>query len=91
METPIVVGDTVRSFDFASGSYGRDLTGQHACFIEGEVAAIGPIEGCPRYLIKVTRQAFGGAEYSKFTEEWATPPVNGTPKMCGVCNYVERL
>ena len=72
----IVVGDQVRSFDF---DYCEDLTGDRACYVEGEVAAIGPIEGCDRYLIRVSRRVFGGEEVEH--PEWVRPPVNGTRQL----------
>ena len=76
----IQVGDDVRSFDFES----RDLKGEHACFVEGEVVAIGDFEefpDCQRYKIRAARHIFRGEEIEH--EEFIYTPLNGTPTSMG--------
>jgi len=89
----IKVGDKVRSFDFADGEWGRDLTGERACYVEGQVISIGMImEGCPRYEILVERDVFGGEESDRRVGTQVYPPVNGTPStMGGPTDFVEKL
>ena len=91
----VKVGDRVRSFDFD----GRDLTGEKACFIEGDVVAIGrpPWCECDRYIVRVAKRIAGGREVNKPAvtegEDLVFPPVNGgTPKLFGgVCDGVVRI
>ena len=96
----IKVGDRVRSFDFADGDYGRDLTGERACFVEGVVTDITRMipgedgflmnAGCDRYVIAVERQVFGGKVV--FGADTVYPPVNGTPTWGDrVTNCVEAM
>lgn len=82
-EPGIGVGDRVRSYDFA---------GVWDHYIEGVVEAITePMEGCPRYKLRVERRVVGGQEAPPYAE-YVYPPVNGTPTMMGkVTNLVERL
>jgi hypothetical protein len=88
----IVIGDRVRSFDFANGEYGRDLDGERACYAEGEIVGFDHIEGCDRYRILVDRGVFGGEDCDRQVGRLITPPVNGTPKSFGgVCDFVECL
>lgn len=83
-EFDIVVGDRVRSFDFAMGKHGRDLKGKNACYIEGVVESIGAkVEGFLRYTIRVTKDVFGGKEQSDRLGMLVYPPVNGTPTGLG--------
>lgn len=84
----IKVGDSVRSFDFADGKFGRDLVGERACYIEGTVVDITRMvpgedgflmdAGCDRYVIAVDKRVFGG-EVVKAEASTFYPPVNGTP------------
>ena len=84
----IQVGSKVRSFDF---DYCRDLTGERACYTEGEVIGIEPHGGCDRYVIAVERAVFGGEEREAWPKK-VYPPVNGTPKlMGGTCSGVEVI
>lgn len=95
----IQVGDKVRSFDFSDThentagvdeSYGRDLTGDRACYVEGEVLGFSEVEGCERYLIKVERDVFGGKDSDRRVGRHVHPPVNGTPKsLGGTTDFVE--
>jgi hypothetical protein len=84
----IEVGDKVRSFDF---DYCRDLTGERACYAEGEVVGFKDYQGCERYVVAVERYVFGGEP----REAWPAkiyPPVNGTRKLFGgACNNVEAI
>lgn len=81
----IAVGSMVRSFDFPTyyqfAVHGMDLTGTMANFVEGEVEQIGvDYEGCPRYVIRVTRYVRSGADCDLNERPvLITPPVNGTP------------
>ena len=72
----ITIGSRVRSFDFAelNGSYGRDLTGERACYVEGEVIGFEEIEGCQRYRILVDRDIFAGEESNRRIGRIITPP-----------------
>lgn len=84
----IKIGDKVRSFDFADGDFGRDLTGERACYVEGfvvDITRMVPAEdgflmdaGCDRYVIEIERQVFGGEEVDEPLDR-VYPPVNGTP------------
>jgi len=87
----ITIGTRVRSFDFAKDDgYGRDLTGDRACYVEGEVVGFDHIEGCKRYRILVDRDIFGGKEEDRRVGRLATPPLNGTPTLFGgATNFVE--
>lgn len=87
----IKVGDTVRSFDF----YSRDIEGNQACYVQGEVEEIGrgffPGQSCDCYKIKCTKKVFAG-EVQEKREEYYFAPVNGTPKMIGKnCDGVVKL
>ncbi len=84
----IQVGSKVRSFDF---DYCRDLAGERACYVEGEVVGIEPHNGCDRYVIVVERAIFAGSERDAWPKK-VYPPVNGTPKlMGGTTNSVELI
>ena len=87
-EEKITIGSKVRSFDFQH----RDITGDRACYIEGVIVDILKEENSyDRYLIKVHRQVFGGAEKSDHPLT-VTPPVNGTLTMFGdTTNFVEPI
>lgn len=76
-------GDRVRSYDFA---------GIPDCFIEGVVEALTePMEGCPRYKVRVQRCVRQGLEVPPFAM-YVYPPVNGTPSWTGkLTNLVWRL
>jgi hypothetical protein len=85
----ISVGDRARSFDFDRS---RDVSGERACYVEGEVVAFDHVEGCRRYRILVDRDVFGGEEESTRVGLFITPPVNGTPKSFGgTTNFVELV
>lgn len=77
-------GDRVRSYDF---EFRRD------CYVEGVVVEITePIEGCPRYKIRVERLIWDGEVQPLVGTTYAVPPVNGTPTLLGrVTNGVEKL
>ena len=80
LENVIKAGSKVRSFDFHS----RDLTGEDACYIEGEVLAIGKsVDGCERYSIKIDRMVWCGEETFDQIGHIVRPPVNGTEKLFG--------
>ena len=93
----ISIGSRVRSFDFAGNltdgtRTGRDLEGERACFVEGEVVAFDHQEGCKRYRILVDYDVFGGEESSRRVGTLVYPPVNGTPSFLGgVTDFVEEL
>ena len=89
----IVIGTRVRSFDFTGpGEYGRDLEGERACYVEGEVVAFDHLQGCPRYRILVDRDVFGGKEEETRLGDLVYPPINGTPTWGGnITNYVEAI
>ncbi len=82
------VGDLVRSFDFANGDQGRDLTGPRACYMVGRIIAIGTFHqfhnDCARYQIAVISRTWNGV-----VENIQTPqadvfvPANGTPTSLG--------
>jgi hypothetical protein len=72
--TTINVGDTVRSYDF---------DGRNDCYVEGTVVRMGDdIEGCPRYVIRVSKTVFKG-EVLPLAARYVNPPLNGTPKLFG--------
>ena len=79
----IEIGSRVRSFDFADGTHGRDLQGNAACYVEGEVVGFDHTEGCDRYRILVDLDIFGGEDGAQRVGHLVTPPVNGTPKLFG--------
>jgi len=87
----ITIGTRVRSFDFAQDDgFGRDLEGDRACYVEGEVVGFEHIEGCKRYRILVDRDVFSGKEEDRRLGRLVTPPINGTPTWSDqVTNYVE--
>jgi hypothetical protein len=79
----IKVGDTVRSFDFPD--INKESEGKNACYVEGEVEAIGRLldwQSCDVYKIKCTRKVFSGEEREEH-EEYYYAPVNGTPTWTG--------
>ncbi len=87
-ETSIQIGSKVRSFDFDS----RDITGEDACYVEGEVVDIQWDGGCDRYVILVEKQVWGGVEESDNVGFTVQPPVNGIPKLFGgVTDGVELI
>ena len=77
----ISVGSHVRSFDF---HYMRDLEGDRACYMEGEVTDIveHPHYGYKCYEIQVSRVVVGGKEENE-GHLTIYPPVNGTPTTMG--------
>ena len=84
----IQIGSKVRSFDFHS----RDIAGEDACYIEGEVVDIRWEEGCDRYVILIEKQVFAGKEEDTHVGSLVHPPVNGIPKWNGsVTDGVELL
>jgi len=82
-QTDIAPGERVRSFDFG---------GIRTCYAEGVVEAITePMEGCPRYKLRVETRVFEGQRVDVDTP-YLYPPVNGTPTILGgVTNCVERI
>ena len=85
----IQIGDRVRSFDF---SRNREVEGELACFVEGEVVAFDHVEGCDRYRILVDRDVGGGVEKEYRLGTLVYPPVNGTPSLFGdKTDYVEVI
>ena len=80
----IKVGDFVRSFDFVIGKFGKDLEGDRASFVEGQVVDFTPMGGCQRYAILVTKDVFGGEEQTNRVGTTVYPPVNGTPTLMGL-------
>ena len=84
----IQVGSKVRSFDFHS----RDIAGEDACYVEGEVVDIRWDGGCDRYVILIEKQVFAGKEEDTHVGTLVQPPVNGIQKMFGgVTDGVELL
>jgi hypothetical protein len=81
--TDIVPGERVRSYDFK---------GVRTCYAEGVVEAITePIDGCPRYKLRVETRVFDG-EIVPAEAPYMYPPINGTPYPSrGVTNFVERV
>jgi len=87
-DTTIQPGDRVRSFDFES----RDLAGENARYIEGEVTGFDRMEGCDRYAIRVTKVVWGRVVTQEPGMGYTYPPVNGTPTTLGrVCDSVEKI
>jgi hypothetical protein len=86
----IQVGSKVRSFDFP---HNQDISGERACYVEGEVEGFKEVEGCQRYIIRVDLKVFGGKEEDILGRyPYVYPPVNGTPRMLGgVTNFVELV
>lgn len=84
-ETPadIVLGERVRSYDFGI---------IRTCYYEGVVESITePIDGCPRYKVRVEARIFDG-EIVPIDAPYVYPPVNGTPSTIGaLTNFVERV
>ena len=84
----IQVGSKIRSFDFHS----RDITGEDACYIEGEIVDIRWHNGCDRYVVIIEKQVFAGKEEDSHVGELVFPPVNGIEKTFGgVTDGVELL
>ena len=81
LENVIKVGSRVRSFD----SHSRDLTGEDACYIEGEVVGFEFVDGCERYVIKIDRVVWEGKELFDEIGQMVRPPLNGTGRMSGGC------
>lgn len=78
-DTTIAVGDRVRSDDFP-----WDRGDRPPCYAEGVVEEITPpIEGCPRYKIRVEARVFNGETREFVPGEYVYPPVNGTPQTMG--------
>ena len=93
----IAIGSMVRSFDFASegvSSYGRDLEGPRAAYVEGVVEEIGDFLGykkCTQYKIRCTKRVFGGETIPASSTHYY-PPVNGTRPWRGKpTSYVEEI
>lgn len=97
-ETKIQIGDRVRSFDFAKThngkKYGRELSGDRACYVEGVVNKIVHMDGCDRYEIKVDLIMSGGKLQKEDTPTFVYPPVNGI-KIAGseerLTDFVEKI
>lgn len=91
----VQIGTRVRSFDFAMGEFGRDLTGDRASYVDGTVVAIGDFlgNGYDQYKIRPDRQIAGGKCISHNMADHYYPPVNGTPSLMedDGTNYVERI
>lgn len=91
----IVIGTRVRSFDFHTAPGGRDLEGERACYVEGEVVGFDFVDGCRCYRILVDRDVFGGKDEDRRCGTLANPPVNGTPYGARggspVTNFVESI
>ena len=87
-ETNIQIGSKVRSFDFDS----RDIAGEDACYVEGEVIDIKSDGGCDRYVILIEKQVWSGVEESDNVGTTVQPPINGIPKLFGgVTDGVELI
>lgn len=83
-----LIGDRVRAFDFDDN---RDLDGERACYMEGQITGLEHHEGCWRYKIEVRKSIFRGMNMTDFPAV-VYPPVNGTPRMFGgECNGVEVI
>jgi hypothetical protein len=82
-QTDIGPGERVRSYDFG---------GIRTCYAEGIVESITePMEGCPRYKLRVETRVFDGQSVP-VEDSYVYPPVNGTPTTFGgVTNCVERV
>ena len=91
----IVIGTRVRSFDFHTADGGRDLEGDRACYVEGEVVGFDFARGYECYRILVDRDVFGGKDEDRRCGTLACPPVNGTPYGSSigqpVTNFVELI
>jgi len=83
IQTDIGPGERVRSYDFG---------GIRTCYAEGVVEAITePIEGCPRYKLRVETRVMDGQRIA-IEDAYVYPPVNGTPTTFGGVTYlVERV
>ncbi|MBT7401296.1 MAG: hypothetical protein HN774_09030 [Bacteroidetes Order II. Incertae sedis bacterium] len=87
LEGPLI-GDRVRSFDF---QHMRDIEGDRACYMIGQITGLKQVEGCWRYKIEVQQCIQGGQEQANFPAV-IYPPVNGTNRMFGgVCDGVESI
>ncbi len=87
MAEAIKVSDYVRAFDFDS----RDLEGERACYVEGDVVALVKREGCMFYAISVDREVWAGVEEAS-PRALVYSPVNGTPTTMGrVTDYVTKI
>lgn len=86
----IGVGDKVRSYDFAED---REASGEMSCYAEGVVEEIRGMDGCRRYIIKVSKRVFGGRDRKVHElNDIVNPPVNGLKtKRGGITNQVELL
>ena len=94
MESPIeiVVGDKVRSFDFA---HLRDLEGSNAHYIEGiveEVRQEKQYVPWKSYKIQTTRAVRSGVAVNIFAKYYY-PPVNGLSQLLSytTTNFVEKI
>jgi hypothetical protein len=89
---PFNVGDLLRSHDFEE----RERPGRGACYCEGKLLSYEWREGCWRYVIRVTREVWNGAESPRtaaFSKVGRTifPPINGIRHTGGtICNFVEK-
>lgn len=88
----IGMGDKVRSFDFANGTFGYDLEGERACYVEGVILGVGDFlgQGFDQYKILCLKRIFGGKEVQP-EEDYFFPPVNGTPTWMGKETQCVRL
>ena len=86
----IQIGSKVRSFDF---DYHRDITGEEAFYVEGEVVAIREWAGCERYVVLIEKQVFAGKEEDSHVGTLTHPPINGLLNIVtgGKTNGVELL
>lgn len=92
------VGDYVVSYHFPDRP--KELTGEHACYVIGEVAAIlepgdvgNPHPSCNAYELHVSLEVWKGkTERPSEGNEVVYPPVNGTKRLLGgVCDGVHKL
>tara|TARA_R110001583_G_scaffold52809_3_gene163579 strand:+ start:118 stop:459 length:342 start_codon:yes stop_codon:yes gene_type:complete len=71
---------------------GRDITGERACYVEGEIIGFDDLGGCKRYRIMVNRDVFQGEDSDRRVGQTVSPPVNGTRVMMGgVTDFVELV
>lgn len=70
---------------------GYDITGERACYVEGEVVGFDDVGGCKRYRILVNRDVFQGEDNDRRVGQVVSPPVNGTQKMMGGTTQFVKL
>ena len=60
-------GSKVRSYDFPSSPFGRELTGERACYVEGIIVGTELVaDGVRYYRILVRKDVFGGQSLSSW-------------------------